>query len=238
LLLGSKNFIPGFEENLIGVKKGEKKEFKLTFPKDYQVAVLQNKEVTFEVTVHKVQELKAPALDDKFASTVGPFKTVAELKADVKKQLTEEKAQQTQRNYENELIKEITDKSQVQIPSVLIDEQILQMEESEKRDLNVRGQTWDEHLKQEEVTQEEHRQRQRPAAEERVKAGLVLSEIANQEKIGVTPEELEVRIQLLKGQYKDELMQKELDKPENRQDIAARLLTEKTIRKLAQYSAK
>src|SRR5437868_6619633 len=79
LLLGSQTFIPGFEENLIGVTVGESKEFGVTFPKDYGVAALQNKKVTFKVDVQKVQELKEPKADDEFAKQSGPFKTLAEL---------------------------------------------------------------------------------------------------------------------------------------------------------------
>ncbi len=86
------------------------------------------------------------------------------------------------------------------------------------------------------VTDEEHRVKNRPGAQKRVKAGLVLAEIAEQENIQVTPEELQLRLQLMKGQYQDPAMQAELDKPENRREIASRLLTEKTISKLASYA--
>ena len=99
-----------------------------------------------------------------------------------------------------------------------------------------RGQTWQEHLDAEGVTADEHRERMRPDAEMRVKAGLVLAEIAETEKIAVTPEELEVRMQLMKGQYPDPQMQAELDKPENRRDIVSRMMSEKTIDKLKEYA--
>jgi FKBP-type peptidyl-prolyl cis-trans isomerase (trigger factor) len=112
------------------------------------------------------------------------------------------------------------------------------MEEEEKRNLVYRGQTWEEHLKAEGVTAEEHREQKRDSATMRVKIGLLLGEIADKEGIDVTPEELEIRIQLLKGQYPDPAMQAELDKPENRQDIHSRLMTEKTIDKLRVYAAK
>jgi len=101
-----------------------------------------------------------------------------------------------------------------------------------------KGQTWQEHLEAEGISEEQHRERQRPEAEARVKAGLVLSEVAEQENIFVTPEELEIRIQVLKGQYQDSQMQVELDKPENQRDLAARLMTEKTVSKLAEYAGK
>jgi trigger factor len=238
LILGSKSFIPGFEDEVIGLKSGDEKEFKITFPKNYGVKALQNKNVAFKVMVKKVQKLVEPKIDDNFAKQAGPFKTVAELKADVKKQLLAEREREIQRNYENEIIQKIVEKSSVEIPDVLIDEQLQRLEDEEKNNLVYRGQTWQEHLSEEGVTQEQHRERQKPDAELRVKAGLVLSEIAEHEQITVQPEELEIRVQMLKGQYKDPGMQAELDKPENQQEIAAQLLTEKTIAKLVDYTSK
>jgi FKBP-type peptidyl-prolyl cis-trans isomerase (trigger factor) len=119
-----------------------------------------------------------------------------------------------------------------------VDEQLQRLEDEEKRNLVYRGQSWQEHLAEEGVTEQQHRDRQRPDAELRVKAGLVLSEIAEREQLSVQPEELEIRIQMLKGQYKDPAMQAELDKPENQQEVASQLLTEKTIAKLVEFSSK
>lgn len=238
LLLGSKNFIPGFEEELIGVKSGGEKTFDLTFPKDYSATSLQNRKVTFAVTVKKVQELSEPKLDDAFAATVGPFKTLAELKADIKKQLKAEKQQEANRVFDNELLEKIASKSTAAIPKALVDEEIDRIEEEEKRNTAYRGQTWQEHLDAEGLTAEAHHEKQRPGAEMRVKAGLILGEISAAEKVTVTPEELEIRIQLLKGQYPDPTMQAELDKPENRRDIMSRMLTEKTLDKLRTYATK
>jgi len=238
LILGSKSFIPGFEENVIGLKAGESKDFLITFPKDYGVAALQSKKVTFALTAKKVSELVEPKLDDAFAAKAGPFKALAELKADIKKQALSEKQYQADQQYQNELIKKVADKSSVDVPAGLIEEQVEFMEQEEKRNLTYRGQTWTEHLKSEGITQEQHRERQRPDAEARVKAGLVLSEISELEGLDVTPEEVDIRIQILKAQYQDPAMQAELDKPENRRDVAARMLTEKTIQKLVEYSSK
>jgi trigger factor len=235
LILGSNTFIPGFEDHVVGMKANDEKTFTLTFPKDYGVKALANKKVTFTVTATKVQEVIEPKVDDEFAAKVGPFKSAEELKDDVKKQLKLERQQEADRQFENELIQEITAKSKVAVPKVLVDEQIDRIEREERQNLVYRGQTWQEHLADEGVTEEQHREQKRSAAEERVKAGLVLSEISELEKIDITPEELEVRIQLLKGQYQDKLMQTELDKPEARREIASRILTEKTINKLVAY---
>jgi trigger factor len=235
-MLGSDSFIPGFEDNLIGVKAGEEKTFTLAFPKDYGVKALQSRKVTFKVTVTKVNELAKPKIDDAFAAKVGPFKSLAELKADIKKQVTIERGTESERAYENELIEKIVEQSKVPLPQSIVGEEIERLETEERQNLVYRGQTWQEHLAEEGVTETEHREQKRPQAENRVKAGLVLSEIAEREKITVTPEELEIRIQLLKGQYQDKQMQIELDEPENRRDILSRMVTEKTIDKLKTYA--
>lgn len=229
LVLGSKSFIPGFEEELVGLKVADEKTFDITFPKDYGATDLQNRKVTFTVTVHKIQELKEPKLDDEFAKSVGPFKSVADLKADIKKQLQVEKQQEADRQFDNELLQKIAEKSEVSIPDALIEEEVDRIEEEEKRNVVYRGQTWQEHLDAEGVTAEEHRARNKEGAALRVKAGLVLGEISQAEKITVTPEELEIRLMLLKNQYPDPQMQAELDKPENIRDIQSRMLTEKTL---------
>lgn len=236
LVLGSKTFIPGFEENLVGVKPGEEKTFTITFPKDYGVKALQNREVEFTVTVSKVQEVIEPKLDDAFAAKVGPFKTVADLKEDIKKELQARKEQELDQQYADELVTKIAEKSTVAIPEVLIEEQIDRLEQDQRQNLMYRGQTWQEFLESEGLDEKGYRAQLRPTAELRVKAGLVLSEISEAEQIDVTPEELEVQMQILKGQYSDPQMQAELAKPEARRTIASRILTDKTLAKLKEYA--
>ncbi len=236
LVLGSKSFIPGFEDELIGLKPAGTKSFTITFPKDYGSKALQSRQVVFAVTVHQVQALTMPKLDDALAASIGPFKTVAELKADIKKQLLAERQQEAQRALDDELLTKLVDKSTVAIPATLVDEEIGRLEDEEKRNLAYRGQTWQEHLDQEGVTAEAHREQKRETAEQRIKAGLILGEVTEREQITTTPEELDIQIQLLKGRYSDPAMLAELDKPENRRDINSRLLTEKTLNKLRSYA--
>ena len=237
LHLGSDTFIPGFEKKLVGARAGDRRSFILTFPKDYGVASMQNRKVTFDVSVLKVQAVKEPQLSDDFAAKIGPFKTVAELKKDIKKELEREQQARTQREYENMLIETIARKTKVALPKVLVDDQIDRIQQEERRNLAYRGQTWEEHLKEEGLTEQSHRERQRPEAELRVKIGLSLGEIAEKEGITVTKRELDDRLKLLKNQYTDVQLQAELDKPENRQDILNRLITEKTITRLLEYVA-
>lgn len=237
LLLGSNTFIPGFESNLVGTKAGEEKTFVLTFPKDYGVSALQNRKVAFTTTTKKVEEVVEPKLDDEFAAKVGPFKTVAELKADIQKQLEAEKQYRADQKYADDLLTKITEKSQVAVPEVLVNEQIDRLERDQRQSIMYRGQTWQEYLKSEGLDDKGYREKQKPVAELRVKAGLVLSEIADKEDIEITPEELEIQIQALKARYPDAAMQAELDKPESRREIASRLMTEKTLERLTGYTA-
>lgn len=233
IIIGSNTFIPGFEPELIGMKAGEAKTFTVTFPKDYGVAMLQSRKVEFTVNVIKVQEVVKPKVDDDFAAKAGPFKSLADLKKDIKSQLAQEKQNKVDRDFESELVKEISDKSKVDIPEPLINDQIARLWTDLQQNVMYRGQTIQEFLDMAGQTEEDYRKDVlRPQAEDRVKASLVLAEIAEKEKLDVTPEELEIRMQILKGQYQDAQMQEELEKPEARRDIAARLLTEKTVSKL------
>lgn len=234
LALGSNTFIPGFEENIIGLKKAETKEFTIPFPKDYGVKALQGKKVTFAVTAKKVEETSKPAVDVAFAKKVGQFDTVEALKEDIKKQIVAEREHQSDRDYKDALIKALVKQSKVAVPDSMIQEQIDILDKEFRQNLVYRGQTFKEYLASAGTTEEQYKESElRPLATERVIAGLVLGEISEKENITITPEELEIRLQVLKEQYKsDEKMQAELEKPESRRDIAARLLTEKTIAKL------
>jgi len=160
------------------------------------------------------------------------------LRADIKKQLKAEKDSQAKTDQQNSLMAKIAEKTEVEVPERLVKDEVARMEEQEKQNLIYRGQTWQEHLESEGVSEDEHRERNYPEALQRVKIGLILSEIAEKENLTVSPEELELRMQLLRGQYQDPQMQAELNKPENTRDVEARLLTEKTLDKLTSYAGK
>ncbi len=236
LVLGSKAFIPGFEEEVVGLKAGDKKTFDIVFPKDYGAQALAGTTVTFSITVKTVNELVEPAVDDEFAAKVGPFKTAEELKSDIKKQLTTEREREVEGKQQDELLKTISEKTKVEIPEPLVEQQVIYNLDEVRRSLVQQGQTYQEFLEAEGKTEEQHKEELKPQALEQLKASLILSEIAEIEKISVEPEELDIRIQLLKGQYNDEKMQAELDKPENRRDIASRMLSEKVINFLLSFS--
>lgn len=237
LVIGSNTFIPGFEPELVGVKAGENKVFSVTFPKDYGTKQLQSKKVEFSVTVKMVSERILPKLDEAFVSKLGPFKTVAELRKDIRTQVGAEKERQAQQQFESELLEQLGEKTAVAIPEAMVEQEIDRMDEDEKRNLIYRGQTWEEHLKAEGKTEEEHRASHRDQALLRIKTGLALGEIAEKEKIQISEDEFNSRMTELRKQYGDDKMRDELEKPENQRDILSRMLTEKTIAALARHAS-
>ncbi|HUD06916.1 MAG TPA: trigger factor [Candidatus Saccharimonadales bacterium] len=231
LVLGSDNFIPGFETNLIGLKADEDKKFELKFPKDYRIAALASKQVTFSVHIIKVEEIAKVKLDPDFVAKVSPFKTVDELEADIKARLTQENRDQSEMAYESEILKQITDKSKLSIPDILVDEEIERKFSDLKQNLLYRGQTIAEFLETEGKTEEEFRKSElKPQAEGQVKASIVLSEISQREGITVLNQEIDGRIDLMRKQYTDEKSQDELSKDETKRGVASRIMAEKTIR--------
>jgi len=230
LRLGSNTFIPGFEKNLLGLKKDEDRTFDLNFPDEYGVKALAGRKATFTANVTKVQEVLLPEVDDAFAIKAGPFKTVKELKEDVKKQLLKQREKDEAQKVKNEIVEEVADKSKLELPEALVENQAEAIKRDMIQNLTYRGQTWDEFLAQEGTTEDVYKTKKLlPDAKLRVRIGLVLSEIAEQEKITVTPEEFEVQVQLLKGQHQDEQMQKQLETPEARREIMSQMLSSKTV---------
>ncbi len=238
ILIGSGRLVPGFEEALVGNKAGESKEFDVVFPGDYAEPTLQNKKVHFKSTIHSVWAVDLPPIDDKFAADVGPFKDLTELKTDIKKQLEIEKEQDARRVITDEIVDEIGLKSQLELPKGLVAKQLEELWANFEANISRDGQTLDDYFKSEDRSREDVEKLLGKEAERRVKTALVLSEIARTENIEVTPEELEIRLQLLKGQHQDKQMSRELDRPEAKNQIADQLLIEKTVNKLVEYATK
>lgn len=236
IILGSKTFIPGFEENVEGLKAGEEKTFTIPFPKDYGVKALAGRKVTFTVKVNKVQEVILPKLDYELASKAGPFKTVEELKANIEINLKQEREAQAERKYESDLMDKIYTTSKVEIPDVLISQQIKFEIDELKKNLTYRGQTYAEFLEAEGTTEEKYEKEVvRPKSEKNIGFSILLSEIAKTEDIKIESTELETQINLMKAQYQDPAMQEQLNQPEARRDIASRMLTQKTLEKIKTY---
>ena len=194
LKLGSHTFIEGFEDQLVGLKKGDKKDVKVTFPVDYFSEELKGKDAIFDVTVKKVEEKTLPPLDDEFASNVSEFETLADYKADIRKHLEENLAARLKREDENNIIETIVKSSEVNIPDVLVERQLDSFIEDFSMRLSYQGYKFEDYLKQANVTEEELREERREQAKEVVKTRLVLETIVKQEKLDVTEKELDEKL--------------------------------------------
>lgn len=238
LNLGSKTFIPGFEEGLVGAKKGDKKELKLKFPKDYHAKNLAGSNITFDVEVKNVRSVKLPKLDDKLASSVGPFTTLLELKKDIKKQLTEQKTTEALNKVKDEIVEELVKSSKFAMPEILVNDQIAMLENDFNQNLLYRGITKQEYLKQEGFKDEDSWKQAelKPQAERRVAVGIILSAVAEAEQLQVSQQELAQRLEVYRNQYAQQAEQ--FDTPEMQREVISRILTEKTVNLLADIALK
>ena len=238
LLLDSKTFIPGFEEQLLGTNKDDTKEFVITFPSDYGIITLQNKKVKFKVKIKQINQIILPKLDDQFAQLVGDFSTLKELKEDIKKELLKTKQDEALIKQQNLIIEHLVNKTNIEIPAILIDDEKNRIDAEQRKNANYRGLTWQEYLQQSNLNQETYLKNLNQQAETRVKTGLVLGAVANSENLSISKQELNLKIAQLKEQYKnDQQMQQELNNQNNIQDIQNRLLVEKTVNKLVELNS-
>lgn len=240
LTLGSSSFIPGFEEGLVGKKGGDHVDLPLTFPKDYHHKPLAGALVTFAVDVKQVQEIALPELTDEFAQKAGPFKTVDDLKTDIKRELTDQHEREALDKLRDELIEQLVKGSDIPTPDVLISDQMTSIERDFVQNLLYRGITLVQYLEQQGITEDKWRETElRDQAIRRVQVGLALAELSKIEKINVSREELEERLaEMLQRYGNDKQFREQLDTPEARRDLANRLITEKTVDRLVELNAK
>ncbi len=239
LTLGSKSFIPGFEEGIIGHKPGDVFDLELNFPKEYHVADLKGAKVTFTTTLKSVKESILPELNDELAAKAGPFKTVAELKADIKREIMTQKEREAGEKLKDALAVALVAVSKVSAPEALVHDQIHSLQRDFEQNLSYQGLTLAQYLEDRGVTAEEWHDSSelRDEATKRVKTGLVLAELSKVQKIEATADELTAHINMYKQQYTNnpEAL-KQFDQPEVQRDIANRLLTEKTIDRLVELN--
>ncbi len=238
--IGSGSFIPGFEEGIVGKKKGETFDLKVTFPKTYHVEDLKGADVVFTTTINDVKEVVEPELTDELAAKAGPFKTVKELKDDIKREITDQKEKEAQEKYKDALVTELVEQSTVPAPEILVQDQVRSIEQDMTQNLMYRGLTLDNYLAEKNFKDKEDwiNSEVKDAAVNRVKAGLVLAELSKVMKVEATQEELLEKMNQLGAQYPSEEMRKQLKTPEAQRDIANRLLTDKTIEKLVEINKK
>jgi len=204
LEVGSGTFIPGFEEQLVGLKPGEEKEIHVTFPEDYNAKDLAGKPAVFKVKLHEIKRLDLPELDDEFAQDVSEFDTLDELKADIEKNL-KEKAEKDKENYIREQVVTLAaENAEVDIPEVMIDHEIDHMLHQFEHQLRFQGLDLDTYKKFTGMDDEALKEQFKDEAKEKVKKNLVLEAIAKAEKIEVTEEDVKEEVKKMADEMQRE----------------------------------
>lgn len=194
LVLGSNTFIPGFEDQLVGIKAGESRDVNVTFPTEYHAEHLAGKAAVFACTVKAVQKKELPEIDDEFIGDISEFETVDAWKEDKKAKMLEEKKKNLDSMRENLAIKGVCDNATVDIPDCMIDRQVDYMVQDIKYRLAGSGLDWDMYLKYLNTTEADMRKNYRPEAEARVKMQLVIDAVAKAENVQATDEDIEAEI--------------------------------------------
>jgi trigger factor len=195
IIIGDNKFIPGFEGQLIGTKAGEEKEFELEFPKDYHAKHLAGKKAKFKVKINLVQERELPKIDDEFAKSFGKFKSLKELKDNIKHGLEHEQEHKKEDEWKKELIEALLEKSEAEIPEILIDNELDVMMRELENDVMRIGMQKEQYFAQIKTTEEkmkkEWREKQAP---NRVKAALILKKIAKDNKLEPNKEAVQASV--------------------------------------------
>ena len=212
LEIGSGSFIPGFEDQIVGMKIDEEKDIIVTFPEEYFSKDLAGKEATFKVKLHEIKKKEVPELDDEFAKDVSEFDTLAELKNSIKEKL--EKQMQDKAKYEKEkaVIKGVCDNTKLDIPEAMVETEIDNMVKDMEKRMSYQGLKLDQYLKMINKTESEFRKEYEPQAIEAIKSRLVLEAIVKKEDLKASDEEITEKIKEMATNYgrkEDELLQNE-----------------------------
>ena len=204
LEIGSKSFIPGFEDQLEGHKAGDDVTVSVSFPKDYFVDTLAGKEAEFAVHINDVKHKVIPVIDDAFAKSVSRHETLDELKESLKQQMQLRAFQQAEEAYHQSLINQAVANSEVDIPREMVDQRIDEIEQEVKLNMEAQGMDFDKYLSNMGKSEEEFRQSYNKTAEQQVREGLVLAEIANVEKLEATNQDLNMEVYSMARQFNAE----------------------------------
>ncbi len=194
LEVGSGSFIPGFEDQLVGMKPGEEKEVEVTFPEEYHVDELKGKPAKFKVKLHEIKRLNLPELDDEFAQDVSEFDTLDELKTDIEKNLKEKAEKEKENHVRNELVEKAAQNADVEIPEVMIEQETENMLRQFEQRLMYQGLNLETYAQFTGQDQDALKTQFKEDAEKRVLGNLTLEAIAEEENIGVNDEEIEEEI--------------------------------------------
>lgn len=224
LVIGSHSFIEGFEDQLIGKKKGETCDVNVTFPAEYHADELAGKPAKFVVTIKEVKRNELPELNDEFASEVSDFDTLDEYKADIRKKLQEKKEQDAKVENENNVIEKVVENAQMDLPQPMVDTQAREMVENYARRLQSQGLNINDYMKYTGMTPEKLMEQMRPEAEKRIKTRLVLEKVVEVENVEVSDEKLDEQINEIAASYKLEgaklkEMMGEREKEQIREDL-------------------
>lgn len=201
LTIGSKQFIPGFEDQIIGMKLDEEKDIKVTFPEDYFSKDLAGKEAVFKVKLHEIKEKELPKLDDDFAKDTSEFETLAELKKSIKEKLEEENEHRAKHETENAVIEAVADAVELDIPSGMIETEIDNMIKDVESRLSYQGLNLEQYLKIMGKTMEEFRKQYEEQAQKTVKIRLVLEAIQKDLDVKVEEKEIKDKIKEMSEAY-------------------------------------
>ena len=230
----------GFSEQLIGMKGGESKEFKLSFPQDFNRAELAGKEVSFKVTVKEIKQERLPEVNDDFSKQVNPdFKTVDDLRNKISENLKRLAEERAKANFERKVVDEIVKISEIEYPPIMEEEEIESLIQQQMRQWQMDEKGMDEYLKSIQKTPEQLREELRPAAIRNLKQSLVLTEVARAENIQVEKADLQNEIESMTrdvaADRKDKLVEL-LSLPQSQVNIASSIATRRTIEKLAEMA--
>ena len=200
LELGSHTFIPGFEEQVVGMKAGDEKDLHVTFPEDYHQD-LAGKAVVFKVKVHEVKEKEVPAMDDEFAKDVSEFDTLKDLKADLKKKITAEREDTAKRAFEDALMEQVAEGITADVPDAMVEAQARQFLDNFKMQLAQQGIKYDEYMKATGMDESKLVEDAKAPALKQVRMDLAMAAIIKEENIDATDEEVEAEFQKMADQY-------------------------------------
>ncbi|TXH01891.1 MAG: trigger factor [Candidatus Moraniibacteriota bacterium] len=230
LILGSKTFIPGFEEAVIGMKTGEEKEFTLNFPAEYHAKHLAGKPAQFTVTLKQVEERTLPTLDDAFAQSLGKFQDLAALRKNVESGMLEEKKQAQKEAWRGAILDALVTGATLDYPAVLVQEELERMIQQFKGQVSMMGFQWDTYLAQTKKTEDELRADWTSQAKKRIAAELILQKIATDQEITVDTEAVEAEMNKVFQYYKSQdHIEKNIDMSRLYTSVRGRLTNEKTL---------
>ncbi len=194
LELGSHTFIEGFEDQIVGMKKGEEKDVKVTFPENYHAENLKGKPALFKVTLNKVEKKELPEIDDKFVSDTTEFESLKEYKNSIKENLEKIAEEHAERDYEVALLDEIAEKSNIDVPSSMVEHEVEHIIEDFKHRLSHQGMDINNYLEYVGKDLETFKEERKNDAEKNIKTRLVLQKLISENNITVTSEELDKSI--------------------------------------------